>query len=90
MSATPLTPEPHDANLTRVQPPSQTSILQDFGAMAQSNIPRFPNVKFRILIVGRANAGKTTIIQRVADAMESPEIYRRDKSGKCELVRSPS
>ena len=35
-----------------------------------------PNVKFRVLIIGRANAGKTTILQRVCDTTESPEIYR--------------
>ncbi|KAF8259475.1 hypothetical protein EI94DRAFT_1615843, partial [Lactarius quietus] len=32
--------------------------------------------KFRVLIVGRANAGKTTILQRVCDTTESPTIYR--------------
>ncbi|KAG1821463.1 GTP-binding protein [Suillus variegatus] len=31
--------------------------------------------RFRILIIGRANAGKTTIIQRVCDTREKPEIY---------------
>jgi GTPase SAR1 family protein len=36
--------------------------------------------KFRILITGRANAGKTTILQRVCDTIEDPEIY--NKHGK--------
>ncbi|KAL4064056.1 hypothetical protein V8B97DRAFT_1876300 [Scleroderma yunnanense] len=31
--------------------------------------------KFRILIVGRSNAGKTTILQRVCTTMDRPEIY---------------
>ncbi|KAG2037865.1 hypothetical protein BDR03DRAFT_863065 [Suillus americanus] len=31
--------------------------------------------RFRILIVGRANAGKTTILQRVCKTRENPEIY---------------
>ncbi|KIK41625.1 hypothetical protein CY34DRAFT_85115 [Suillus luteus UH-Slu-Lm8-n1] len=31
--------------------------------------------RFRILIIGRANAGKTTILQRVCKTRESPEIY---------------
>ena len=35
-----------------------------------------PSVKFRVLIIGRANAGKTSILQRVCDTTESPEIYR--------------
>lgn len=30
---------------------------------------------FRILVVGRANAGKTTILQRVCATKEQPEIF---------------
>jgi hypothetical protein len=53
-------------------------------------LPRFPIVKFRVLIIGRANAGKTTILQRVCDTTESPEIYRVDSSGARHRVRSRS
>ena len=35
---------------------------------------------FRILIVGRSNAGKTTILQRVCATTEQPEIF--DGNGK--------
>jgi hypothetical protein len=57
----------------------------------QSFRPRVPNVQFRVLIIGRANAGKTTILQRVCDTTESPEIYRRDpSSGAYYLVCSYS
>ena len=38
--------------------------------------PQIPNMQFRVLIVGRANAGKTTILQRVCDTTESPTIFR--------------
>ncbi|KAG2104711.1 uncharacterized protein F5147DRAFT_638265 [Suillus discolor] len=31
--------------------------------------------RFRILVVGRANAGKTTILQRVCNTRENPVIY---------------
>jgi len=31
--------------------------------------------RFRILVVGRANAGKTTILQKVCNTTEEPEIY---------------
>ncbi|KAG1723488.1 GTP-binding protein [Suillus paluster] len=31
--------------------------------------------RFRVLIVGRANAGKTTILQKVCNTTEKPEIY---------------
>ena len=48
---------------------------------------RFPNIQFRVLIIGRANAGKTTILQRVCDTTESPTIYRRNGDGEREQVR---
>ena len=31
--------------------------------------------RFRILIVGRANAGKTTLLQRVCNTTENPEVF---------------
>ena len=31
--------------------------------------------RLRIVIVGRANAGKTTILQRICNSIEDPEIY---------------
>ena len=37
---------------------------------------RIPDVQFRVLVLGRANAGKTTILQRVCETTESPKIYR--------------
>ncbi|KAJ6484755.1 hypothetical protein C8R45DRAFT_999258 [Mycena sanguinolenta] len=33
---------------------------------------------FRILIIGRANAGKTTILKKVCNSVEDPEIYDTD------------
>jgi GTP-binding protein EngB required for normal cell division len=36
--------------------------------------------RFRILIMGRANAGKTTILQKVCNTTDDPEIY--DTKGK--------
>ncbi|KAH8983047.1 hypothetical protein EDB86DRAFT_2811887, partial [Lactarius hatsudake] len=32
--------------------------------------------RFRVLIIGRANAGKTSILQRICETTESPIIYR--------------
>ena len=34
------------------------------------------DLKFRVLVLGRANAGKTTLLQRVCETTESPKIYR--------------
>src|SRR6266404_6418200 len=48
---------------------------------------RTPEIQFRVLIIGRANAGKTTILQRVCDTTESPTIYHNNSSGKREEVR---
>ena len=31
--------------------------------------------RFRILIIGRANAGKTTILQRLCNTTEQPKIF---------------
>ncbi|KAH8982351.1 hypothetical protein EDB86DRAFT_2812224 [Lactarius hatsudake] len=37
---------------------------------------RIPEFSFRVLIIGRANAGKTSILQRICETTESPIIYR--------------
>ena len=36
-----------------------------------------PKIAFRVLIIGRANAGKTSILQRICDTTESPAVYQR-------------
>ena len=53
---------------------------------------QIPNLQFRVLVIGRANAGKTSILQRVCDTTESPTIYRRrkDSDGGQEVVRGPN
>ena len=33
---------------------------------------------FRILLIGHANAGKTTILQRVCNTTEQPKIFNRE------------
>jgi hypothetical protein len=42
---------------------------------AQTRRP-LPTFQFRVLVIGRANAGKTSILQRVCETTESPTIYR--------------
>jgi hypothetical protein len=54
---------------------------------AQEN-PELPhNVNFRVLIIGRAKAGKTSILQRVCETTENPAIYSVDSSGTRKQVR---
>ena len=38
--------------------------------------PPLPNIRFRVLVIGRANAGKTSILQRVCETTESPIVFR--------------
>ena len=54
---------------------------------AQQPRRKIPKVQFRVLIIGRANAGKTSILQRVCDTTKSPVIYRGKE--KEEEVRGP-
>ena len=44
--------------------------------------------QFRVLIIGKANAGKTSILQRVCDTTDSPEIYTLDSDGNRKQVCS--
>jgi 50S ribosomal subunit-associated GTPase HflX len=34
--------------------------------------------RFRVLIIGRANAGKTTILQQVCHTTEKPKIFNQE------------
>jgi GTPase SAR1 family protein len=56
-------------------------------AQPEQILPELPRyLRFRVLIIGRANAGKTSILQRVCDTTESPEIYKLDPWGERERV----
>ncbi len=62
----------HPLPQARPRPVSPT----DINPMDTKQPHPIPNIQFRVLIIGRANAGKTTILQRVCDTTESPIIYR--------------
>ncbi|KAH9177274.1 hypothetical protein EDB89DRAFT_1845059 [Lactarius sanguifluus] len=47
---------------------------------------QIPKIQFRVLIIGRANAGKTTILQRIGGTLDSSVIYRKGVWGE-EIVR---
>ena len=51
--------------------------------------PRFP-VQFRVLVIGRANAGKTSILQSVCETTESPVVQRQQGRMIVEDVCGPA
>ncbi|KAH9167609.1 hypothetical protein EDB89DRAFT_2245632 [Lactarius sanguifluus] len=51
---------------------------------------RTPKITFRVLIIGRANAGKTSILQRICDTTDSPVIYRRNDWTRKRVTLDPS
>jgi GTPase SAR1 family protein len=56
--------------------------------MLTENTSDFENLRekfgrFRILIVGRANAGKTTLLRAICDTTENPKIYDGDGNKVC-------
>ena len=55
---------------------------------SQTKPRTIPDLQFRVLVIGKANAGKTSILQRVCDTTESPTIYRQGKDGR-KKVRGP-
>lgn len=67
------------------QPPhcycSPHSFTHSFTHTMQIDEVRAKFGRFRILIIGRANAGKTTILKKICNSMEDPEIYD-DKGDK--------
>jgi GTPase SAR1 family protein len=82
---------PKDTQQTESLPPEdaqQTESLPVEDTQQTESLPKVPNVQFRVLVIGKANAGKTSILQRVCDTTESPEVYSVDSSGARNRVRS--
>ena len=57
--------------------------LRSLSRMSTENTSDFENLqekfgRFRVLIVGRANAGKTTILRGICNTTENPEVYDGD------------
>jgi len=44
--------------------------------------------RFRILVIGRANAGKTTLLQRVCNTTEDPCIYDENDENLASVHRA--
>ncbi|KAH9012999.1 hypothetical protein EDB85DRAFT_992146 [Lactarius pseudohatsudake] len=70
------------ADVTRVLG-SQTTFTNTIAPTnTQQPRRRMSEVQFRVLIIGRANAGKTSILKRICETTESPVIYRGGKEVK--------
>ncbi|KAH8978630.1 hypothetical protein EDB92DRAFT_2107960, partial [Lactarius akahatsu] len=76
----------HRVTVTFVCGGSRSATIPNIVAPIDTQQPhrRIPEFSFRVLIIGRANAGKTSILQRICETTESPIIYRGN-----EEVRSP-
>ena len=86
----------HDLSLARAMGATQSSSSRSTPRVPNDTKPMdtkysrpIPKIAFRVLIIGRANAGKTTILQRVCDTTDSPTIYRQN-NGRREEVRHGS
>ena len=56
----------------------------------QGDLYRVPrDIKFRMLVIGRANAGMTSMLPRVCETTESPEVYRLPSGRRGNLLRVP-
>ncbi|KAH9028977.1 hypothetical protein EDB85DRAFT_1571481 [Lactarius pseudohatsudake] len=68
----------HRVTVTFVCGRSRSTTFPNTVAPMETQQPhrRIPEFSFRVLIIGRANAGKTSILQRICDTTESPIIYR--------------
>ena len=65
-----------------------TSIHKEFTTIMHDRNPydlRATYTRFRILVIGRANAGKTTLLQRVCNTTEDPCIYNEDNKNLVSL-----
>ena len=78
-----------DSNQSNSRAHPSSIAPMDTNQTSQTKRPIIPGLQFRVLVIGKANAGKTSILQRVCDTTESPMIYRLGKNGQKEEVRGP-
>ncbi|KAH9021801.1 hypothetical protein EDB85DRAFT_408418 [Lactarius pseudohatsudake] len=74
----------HRVTVTFVYSKSKSTTFTNTIAPTNTQQPRrrMSEVQFRVLIIGRANAGKTSILKRICETTESPVIYRGGKEVK--------
>ena len=64
--------------LPNEQPSSRSRLLVILTDTMQTDDIRKKFGRFRMLIIGRAGAGKTTILKKICNSIEDPEIYDGD------------
>ncbi|KAH9027786.1 hypothetical protein EDB85DRAFT_2148279 [Lactarius pseudohatsudake] len=74
------------ADVTRVLGSQITSTNTIAPMNTQQPRCQIPEVRFRVLIIGRANAGKTSILKRICETTKSPVIHR----GREKVTLDPS
>lgn len=72
---TPSCPPVAEPPVAPVPPPAAVTIDPDEAMKLRAKYTRF-----RILVIGRANAGKTTLLKRVCNTTEEPSIYEEGKN----------
>ena len=72
----------------RFQTTSKPNTVAPMDTQQVTSRRQIRNIRFRVLIIGRANAGKTSILQRVCETTSSPVIYRGQ--GRRDVVRDPT
>ena len=81
----PVSLEPHSDNLNIPNVQMKASVITNVMQHVDPDLMKKFG-RFRILVIGRANAGKTTILQQICNSTEDPEIYS-DQGEKVLLTR---
>ena len=68
--------------------PRSASLLSSIMSDRDPYDLRATYTRFRILVIGRANAGKTTLLQRVCNTTEDPCIYDKNNKNLVSVHRS--
>ncbi|KAI6016716.1 hypothetical protein EDC04DRAFT_2747774 [Pisolithus marmoratus] len=69
-------------------PSPSEDVIETFPMPPSSCAPIHLDPHFHILVMGQANAGKMTILQRVCNTMDQPEIWNGQGSEGSLMVRS--
>ena len=72
-----------DQSITLASTASIMGTAQSCTARTGQSCSQLPEIWFRVLVTGRANTGKTLILQQVCETTKSPTIYWGGKEVRC-------